>query len=143
MPFLFVSLSKVFYCNKIELVLCVSSPLKSLFFQSILSVTSVTILSLSILFGSIFDWFPLHSAHLSSINLASVYVSPCPILCKSVIISLKPVFLYMFSDNKAGERDGFAFGIQVSISSQILETLVGLALDNFAVPFSSRVRTNN
>ena len=31
----------------------------------------------------------------------------------------------MFSDNKTGERHGLAFGIQDSISSQILETLVG------------------
>ena len=75
MPFLSVSLSKVFSCIKIELELCVSSPLKVLFFQSILSATSVTMLSLSILFGTHFDWFSLHLAHLSSINLVSVYES--------------------------------------------------------------------
>ena len=126
MPFLSVSLSKVFSCIKIELVLCVSSPLKVLFFQSTLSATSLTILSSSILFETNFDWFSLHSAHLSSINLVSVYDSPCPILCKSVITSFEPVILYIFSDNHTCERDGFAFGIEVSISPQILETLVTL-----------------
>ena len=98
MPFLSVSLSKVFSCTKIELVLRVFSPLKVLFFQSILSATSVAVLPSSVLFGTNFDWFSLHSAHLSSINLVSVYDSPCPILCKSVITSLEPVFLYIFSD---------------------------------------------
>ena len=116
-----------------------SSPLKVLFFQSILSATSVTILSSSISFGTNFDWFSLHSAHLSSINLVSVCESPCPILCKSVTISLETVFLYIFSANNTCERGGFAFGIKVSISSQILETLVALALDNFTVPISSKV----
>ena len=137
MSFLSVSLNKVCSCIKIELVLCVSSPLKVLFFQSILSSTSVTILSSSILFETNFDWFSLHSAHLSSINLVSVYDSPCPILCESVITSLESVVLYILSDNC--ERDGFAFGIKVSISSQILEILVALTLDNFTVPFSSKV----
>ena len=139
MPFLSVSIGKVFSCIKIELVLCVSSPLKVSFFQSILSATSVTILSSSTLFGTNFDWFSLHSVYLSSINLVSVYDSPYPILCKSVITSLEPVFLYIFGDNNTCERDGFAFGIKVSMSSQILETLVALTLDNFTVPFSSEV----
>ena len=84
MHFLSVSLGKVFSCVKIELVLCNSSSLKILFFQSILSATSVTIISLSILFGTNFYWFSLHLAHLSTINLVSVYDSPCPVLCKSV-----------------------------------------------------------
>ena len=47
MPSLSVSLSKVFSCIKIELVLCGYS-LKVLFFQSILSATSVTILYSSV-----------------------------------------------------------------------------------------------
>ena len=47
MPSLSVSLSKVFFCIKIELVLCGYS-LKVLFFQSILSATSVTILYSSV-----------------------------------------------------------------------------------------------
>ena len=47
MPSLSVSLSKVFSCIKIELVLCGYS-LKVLFFQSILSATSVTILYTSV-----------------------------------------------------------------------------------------------
>ena len=87
MPFLSGSLSKVFSCIKIELVFCVSSSLKVLFYQSILSATSVTILSSSISFGTNFDWFSFHSAHWSSINLVSVYDSLFPILCKSVITS--------------------------------------------------------
>ena len=56
-----------------------------------------------------------------------------------MITSLEPVFLYIFSDNNTWERDGFAFGIKVSISSQILETLVALTLDNLTVQFSSKV----
>ena len=114
--------------------------LKTSFFQPILSATSVIILSSSILFGTTCDWFLLSSAHLPSINLVSVYHSPCPILCKAVITSLEPVFLYIFSDNNIGERDGFAFGIKGSISSQISETLVALTLDNFTMPFSSKVK---
>ena len=140
MPFLSVFLSNVFSCIKIELVLCVFYLLKVLFFQSILSATSVTILSSSALFGIDLDWFSLHSTHLFSKNLVLVYDSPCPILCKAVITSLEPVFLYMFSDNNTCKRDGLAFGIKVSISPQILETLVTVTLDNFTVPFSSKVK---
>ena len=60
-------------------------------------------------------------------------------VAKSVITSLEPVFLYLFSDSNTCERDGFAFGIKVSTSSQILETLFALTLDNFTVPFSSKI----
>ena len=136
MPFLSVSLSKVFSCIKIELVLCVSSPVRVLFLQSIVSITSVTILSSSILFGTNFDWFSLHLAHLSSTNLVSVYDSPCPILCKSVITSIEPVFLYVFNDNNTCERDGFVtnFG---NFSS--------LNFGQFYSPIftQSRIKTNN
>ena len=121
MSFLSVSLSKVFSCFKIEFLLCVSSPLKVLFFQSILLATGVAILFSSILFGT------------------HIYDSPCPILCKFVITSLEPIFLYIFNVKNTCERDGFAFSIKVSISSQILETLVALTSDNFTVPFSSKV----
>ena len=109
-----------------ELVLRFSFPLKVLFYQSILSAASAAILSSSILFETNFDWFLPRSAPLSYINLVSVYDSPCPILCESVITLLEPVFLYIFSDNNICKRDGFAFGTKVSISSQILETLVAL-----------------
>ena len=49
-----------------------------------------------------------------------------------MITSPEPVFLYIFSDNIC-ERDGFVFGIKISISSQIL------TLANFTVPFSSKI----
>ena len=139
MPFLSVFSSKVFFCIKIELVLCVSSPLKVLFFESVLSAAGVTILSSSISFGTSFNWFSLYSVHLSWIKIVSVYDSPCPILCKSVITSLEPVFLYTFNNNNTWGRGGFAFDIKVSISPQILETLLALTWDNFTVSLSSKV----
>ena len=55
-----------------------------------------------------------------------------------MITSPEPVFLHIFSDNIC-ERDGFVFGIKISISSQILDTLAVLTLANFTVPFSSKI----
>ena len=112
---------------------------KSFIFRVSIISCKLTMLSSSILFGTSFDWFSLHSAHLSWIKIVSVYDSPCPILCKSVITSLEPVFLYTFSNNNTWGRGGFAFDIKVSISPQILETLLALTWDNFTVSLSSKV----
>ena len=45
-------------------------------------------------FGSNLDCFSLHSTHLSSIILVSMYDNP------SLIISLELAFLYIFNDSK-------------------------------------------
>ena len=54
-----------------------------------------------------------------------------------VIISLEPIFLYIFNDSKTCDNEGSEFEIKDSISSQIFEILVALTWDNFTVVFSS------
>ena len=43
-----------------------------------------------------------------------------------VIISLEPIFLYIFNDSKTCDNEGSEFEIKDSISSQIFEILVAL-----------------
>ena len=90
-----------------------------------------------ILAGTILEVFSLHSAHLSSITVVSVYDIPCPNLCKSFTITLDPVFLYSINDKSTCDNDGQLLGIRDSMSSQILETFVAFGFDSFTIPFSS------
>ena len=80
----------------------------------------------------------LHLANLSWINLLSVYGnSPSP--AKLVIVSLEPVFLYIYCDSKTFNNEGFEFEIKDSVSSQIFEISAALTWDTFTVPFLSQV----
>ena len=88
-------------------------------------------------FGTKLDCFLLHSTHLSLTNLVSVYHNLSTSLCKSVVISLEPVFLNMFNDSTTCDMEGSEFEIKDSMSSQIFKTLVTLTWDNFTVPLSS------
>ena len=118
-------------------MLWVSIPLNVLLFQSILSTTCVARTPSLKWFGTNLDFSLLYSTHLSSINLVSVYDNSWPSLCKSVIISLEPVFPYIFNDSESCDNEGSEFEIKYSMSSQIFENLVGLTWDNFTVPLSS------
>ena len=103
-----------------------SCPLKVLFFQSILSATSIPKYYLRLCYLGLIS-IDFHSIRpICSLYIYFQYMTVWPVLCKSVITSIEPTFLYIFGDNNPCKRDGFAFGIKVSISSQILETLVAL-----------------
>ena len=53
--------------------------------------------------------------HLSLINIVSVYGNPGPGLCKSAIVSLETIFLYIFNDSKTWENEGSEFEIKNSM----------------------------
>ena len=99
-------------------LLCVSLPLWSLFFKSMLSNTNIVIRPFSVLLGSKDDCCSNHSANLSFINFVSVYDMTewtWPNMCKSSITVLEPIFLYMLSDSKTWLNNGVVFDINDSI----------------------------
>ena len=123
------------YCNGV-CVMTLTLPLNVLSFGSVSSITCVTRTPSLKLFSTNLDCFLLHSTHLFSINLVSVYDNPWVVYASRSLFHLN-LFLYIFNDSKTCNNERSEFEIKDSMSSQIFETLVALAWDNFTVPLLS------
>ena len=89
-----------------------------------------------LLLGQVLHWPTLHSAHLSWMNINSVYEIPGPILCRSLITFFDPVFPYIVIESETCDRLGWTLGARDWIFWQISFTFTALLSESFTKPSS-------
>ena len=109
-----------------------------LFFQSILSNVWVAMTPVFMLLGQVHvvyvAWPTLHSAHLSWMNINSVYEIPRPRWCRSLNMFFDPVFPYIVIESKTCDRLGWALGIRDWIFWQTSFTFTAFPSKSFMKP---------
>ena len=100
------------------------------FFQSILSNTWVAMTRVLMLLGKVLDWPTLYSAHLSWININSVFEIRGHKWCRSLITFFDRVFPYIVIESKTCDRLCWMLGTR----DWIFFTFAAFLLESFTKP---------